>query len=146
MKRSGREQLSMSGDERVAEAFRWLHFAGEDLQVAQRLLQSPAAPRHACYLFCQAAEKALKAALMLDGARIPFTHDLDALCSLCADHWGIRSDGAGLAELTQWGVESRYPGEWDEPTEGDAARASSCASSIYRIVAAGFDDRHPPSI
>lgn len=115
-------------------------------KVAERLLQSPAAPRHACYLFCQAAEKALKAALMLDGARIPFTHDLDALCRLCEDHWGIRSDGAGLAELTQWGVESRYPGEWDEPTEADAAHASSYASSIYRIVAAGFDDRHPSSI
>ena len=136
----------MSSDERVSEALRWLHFAGEDLEVAERLLQPPAAPRHACHLFQQSAEKSLKAALMLDGARIPFTHDLDALRGQCADRWGIPNEVADLAELTQWGVESRYPGEWDEPTEADAARASSYATSIYRIVASGFDDTHPSSI
>ena len=83
---------------------------------------------------------------MLDGARIPFTHDLDALRTLCSDHWGIPGEVADLAELTQWGVESRYPGEWDEPTEEDAARAASYADSIHRIVASGFENRHRSSI
>ena len=81
---------------------------------------------------------------MLDGARIPFTHDLDALRALCSDHW-VPGETADLAELTQWGVESRYPGEWEEPTEEDAARASSYADSVYRIVAAGFKERHQSS-
>ena len=102
-------------------------------------------PRHACYLFQQSAKKSLKAALMLDGAWIPFTHDLDALRALCSDHGGMPGETADLAELTQWGVESRYPGEWDQPTEEDAARASSYAGSAYRIVAAGFKERHQSS-
>ena len=135
----------MSSDERVSEAFRWLHFAGEDLRVGKRLLQPPAVSRHACYLFQQSAEKSLKAALMLDGARIPFTHDLDALRALCSDDWEIPDEAVDLAELTQWGIESRYPGEWDEPTEEDAARAASYANSIYRIVASGFKERHQSS-
>lgn len=132
----------MSSDERAEEAHRWLHYANEDLQVGQRLLAlSPAAPRHACYLFQQSAEKSLKAALQLDGAPIPFTHDLDALRILCANHWGLPVEAADLSELTQWGVESRYPGEWDEPTEEDAARAASHARTIYRTVAAGSKER-----
>ncbi len=129
----------MHKGDRVAEAHRWLQYASEDLQVGQLLLeQSPLALRHACYLFQQAAEKSLKAALMMDGARIPFTHDLDALRSLCSAGWGIADEADNLAELTQWGVESRYPGEWDEPTTEDAARAALCARTIYRAVVAGL--------
>ncbi len=127
----------MHEDDRFAEANRWLQYASEDLQVGQLLLeQSPPAPRHACYFFQQAAEKSLKAALMIDGARIPFTHDLDTLRSLCSAGWGITDEAGDLAELTQWGVESRYPGEWNEPTKEDAARAALCAGTIYRAVVA----------
>ena len=48
----------------VHEALRWLRFSEEDLDVALRLITGPpSAPRHACWLSQQAAEKALKAAL-----------------------------------------------------------------------------------
>ena len=51
----------------VHEALRWLRFSEEDLDVALRLITGPpSAPRHACWLSQQAAEKALKAALVLD--------------------------------------------------------------------------------
>ena len=43
---------------------------------------TPNAPRHACWLSQQAAEKALKAALVLERVEFPFTHDLDALRNL----------------------------------------------------------------
>ena len=59
------------------EALRWLRFSEEDLSVALRLLSgSPSAPRHACWLSQQAAEKALKAVLVLEEVEFPFTHDL----------------------------------------------------------------------
>ena len=57
----------MSAPELVSEANRWLRFATEDLKVAQNLLASnESAPRHICFLAQQAAEKALKAALVLE--------------------------------------------------------------------------------
>ncbi len=64
----------------LREALRWLRFSEEDLSVASRLMSGiPTAPRHACWLFQQAVEKALKAALALEGIEFSFTHDLDAL-------------------------------------------------------------------
>ena len=67
----------------VREAQRWLRFAAEDLDAAQRLLADRAsAPRHVCWHSQQAAERALKAVLVLEGIDFPFTHDLNALRNL----------------------------------------------------------------
>ena len=67
-------------DAAVGDALRWLQYSAEDLDVARVLLRShAAASRHVCWLSQQAAEKDLKAALVLEGTEFPFTHDLDAL-------------------------------------------------------------------
>ena len=110
----------------VHEALRWLRFSEEDLNVALRLMTGiPTAPRHACWLSQQAAEKALKAALVLDEVEFPFTHDLDALRNLLPGSWSVRDTHPDLAELTEWAVETRYPGDWPEPNDADATRAES---------------------
>ena len=83
------------------EALRWLRFSEEDLSVASRLMTGiPTAPRHACWLCQQAAEKALKAALVLEGIEFSFTHDLDALRNRLPENWSVRTTHADLAELT----------------------------------------------
>lgn len=67
-----------------SEALRWLRFSGEDLDIAERLLNSsPPAPRHVCSLAQQAAEKALKGALVLEqsSSRSAMTWTLFATCS-----------------------------------------------------------------
>ena len=128
----------------VHEALRWLRFSGEDLDVALRLLSgSPSAPRHACWLSQQVAEKALKAALVLEGVEFPFTHDLDALRNLLPGSWSVRDTHPDLAELTEWAVETRYPGDWPEHTDADATRAVSQARSVHDSVAAEFRRRGP---
>ena len=129
-------------DPQVQEALRWLRFAREDLEVARRLLRDDrVAVRHVCWLSQQAAEKALKAALTLDEVRFPFTHDLDALRNLLSPDWAIRTVHADLAELTEWGVESRYPGEWPEPTGTDAAQAAAEAHLICDSIESDFSRR-----
>ncbi len=126
----------------VEEALRWLRFSEEDLSVAVRLLSdTPTAPRHACWLSQQAAEKALKAALVLEGVEFPFSHDLDALRNLLPDSWLVRAAHPDLAELTEWAVETRYPGDWPEPNDDDANRALSQASALYDSVGAEFRRR-----
>ena len=56
----------------LVEARRWLRFAEEDLVAAeQTLADDGSVPRHACWLAQQAAEKAIKAALIsLEDARV----------------------------------------------------------------------------
>ena len=133
----------MSGPNPVLEeALRWLRFSEEDLSVAVRLISgAPTAPRHACWLSQQAAEKALKAALVLDEVEFPFTHDLDALRNLLPGSWSVRDTYPDLAELTEWAVETRYPGDWPEHTDEDGTRAVSQARSVHDSVAAEFRRR-----
>ena len=123
----------------VQEAKRWLQFSAEDLDVAQRLLADrSSAPRHVCWLSQQTAEKALKAALVLEEIDFPYTHDLNDLRNLLPDSWPLRADHSELAELTEWAVAARYPGEWAEAIESDAIRAESQARAVRDSVVAEF--------
>ena len=123
----------------VQEAQRWLRFAAEDLDAARRLLaERSSAPRHVCWHSQQAAERALKAALVLEGIDFPFTHDLNALRNLLPDSWPVQAD---LAELTGWAVQARYPGEWPEPSTADAVRAESEARAVHNAIEAEFRRR-----
>ena len=133
----------MSGPNPVLEeALRWLRFSGEDLSVGARLMSgAPTAPRHACWLSQQAAEKALKAALILEEVDFSYTHDLDALRNLLPDGWAVRDTHADMAELTEWAVETRYPGDWPEHTDADATRAVSQARSVHDSIVAEFERR-----
>lgn len=126
----------------VQEVRRWLQFSAEDLDVAQRLLTDRlSAPRHVCWLSQQAAEKALKAALVLEEIDFPYTHDLNVLRNLLPDSWILRADHSELADLTEWAVEARYPGEWPEATESDAVRAESEARATRDSVVAELQRR-----
>ena len=123
----------------VQEAQRWLRFAAEDLEAARRLLaERSSAPRHVCWHSQQTAERALKAALVLEGIDFPFTHDLNALRNLLPDSWPVRED---LAELTGWAVQARYPGQWPEPSAADAVRAESEARAVHNVIEAEFRSR-----
>ena len=131
----------MSGPELLAqEAQRWLRFATEDLDAAQRMLADrSSAPRHVCWHAQQAAERALKAALVLEGIDFPFTHDLNALRNLLPDSWTVRAEHAELAELTEWAVQAKYPGEWPEPSAADAVRDAVAAGFRRRGLRADID-------
>ena len=129
-------------DAGALDARRWLRFSSEDLEVADRLMAAgPPASRHVCWLSQQAAEKALKAALVLEGVEFPFSHDLDALRNLLPDSWMVRDVCPNLAELTEWAVESRYPGEWPDVTEADAIKAEQEARAVHDSVTKDFERR-----
>ena len=134
----------MNDPELVGEASRWLRYAADDLDVANELLGGQRA-RHACFHAQQAAEKALKAALVLDGLDVPYTHDLNALRNHLPDSWSVKREHPDLAELTVWAAESRYPGDWAEPTHADAMRVASAARSVLESIVAEFQRRGVPS-
>ncbi len=125
----------MSEPEHLVEARRWLRYAAEDLIVAERLLTDAGpAPRQACYLSQQGAEKALKAALISLRIEFPKTHDLDRLQTLFPADWLVTSDHPDLARLSAWVIEARYPGDWAEPTLEDAQAAVAQAHAVQDTV------------
>lgn len=119
----------------IADAQRWMRYAEEDLALAGGLASGPeTSARMACWHAQQGAEKALKAALIALGTAFPRTHNLLSLRALLPHELAVRMAVPALAELTQWAAESRYPGDWDEPTAEDARAAYLTATSVFAAV------------
>lgn len=120
------------------EARRWLMTAEGDLLGATAMLErDDVAPRLACFLAQQAAEKALKARLIARGIAFPRIHDLLALRALLRSDTPAGLDDGHLAELSAWAVEARYPGDLPDATAVDARTAVAGARAI--LVAARGD-------
>ena len=129
----------MNETERFAETRRWLRYAREDLEAATALVeQQTVVPRHICWLTQQAAEKALKAVMVFLEIDFPWRHDLDALRNLIPAGWQVKEDHPDLAELTEWAVEARYPGDWPDATDADARSAVEQARRVWESVCADF--------
>jgi HEPN domain-containing protein/predicted nucleotidyltransferase len=108
----------------------WLRYGTEDLQTAERMLEGRGfALRWACYLAQQAAEKAIKAALVSAGIRFPFIHDLANVRDLVPAGTQVAQLEGDLQSLSRWAEAGRYPPE-EEATEEDAREAVALASAI----------------
>ncbi|MCR4441393.1 MAG: HEPN domain-containing protein [Peptococcaceae bacterium] len=112
-------------------ALRWFEYAKNDLQAASILLShDDVAPRTVCFLAQQSAEKALKAILVLKGLDVIRTHDLDALSETLPKKVSAKFESFDLTWLTEWSVESRYPGDWPEASCEDAKKAVTIATEV----------------
>lgn len=124
----------------MSEAQRWLGYARSDLKAAQTLMASPDHyPRQVCFLVQQAAEKALKAALISEQIEFPFTHDLDRLRNLLPARWQVKASFPELADMTIWAIEARYPADMPEVLPVDAQRAILIAEQILEMIESNLD-------
>ena len=124
----------MDNDMVRIEVRRWVRFAREDLGTAEKLLAIPnPVYRHVCWHAQQAAEKALKAALIANRIDFPRTHDLELLLTKLPDSWQP-TPLPDLAELTQWAVETRYPGDWPDIDLEDSVRSVEAGGIICSYV------------
>ncbi len=131
-------------DSNEAEARRWLRYAREDFDLGSRLMTSDDAPRHVCWLAQQAAEKSLKAAFVLEGIDFPYTHDLNELRNLLPAGWPVKKTHPDLTRLTEYVIDSKYPGIRPELTDKDATHAVSVAGEICDAIGAEFERRGVP--
>jgi HEPN domain-containing protein len=130
----------MPDPEAVAEVARsWLRRARTDLVAAEHALADRDAldPWVASFHAQQAAEKYLKAALVIEQIRFSRTHELERLRSLLPAGWEL-PDQETLAGLSRFAVAGRYPESLfdagPEPTWADAEEAVRLAESIENAV------------
>jgi HEPN domain-containing protein len=129
-------------DPNLQEAGHWLEYAKQDLEAAEKMFNEGGfVYRHICFLAQQAAEKALKAIFVYLQVDYPWKHDLDALRNLLPDDWPVKRQYPDLARLTEWAVEARYPGDWQEASVQDAKIACMEARGVIDSVTQEFIKR-----
>lgn len=122
------------------EAERWMRLARQDLAAAERLhAESEHPARIVRFHAQQAAEKALKAAIVASGATPARTHDLEELAASLPRDWSVTEVGDDLSDLTDAAVEERYPGIAEVPTGEDAARGLETARAVLAAVEADLE-------
>lgn len=122
----------MSADEHY-----WLTYAQADLHVAQLLAADASVPgRIACFHAQQAAEKALKAALVATGTPFKKTHDVVVLAGLTTVELFAALNKLDIAVLQPWAVDGRYPGDLPDATARQAQTVVSAATEVVACIEA----------
>jgi len=84
-----------------------------------------------CFDAQQAAEKAIKAVLVLRGRRFPKTHDLAELLNVAAASGGsVPAEILQAMRLTPYAVAGRYPGISEDASEEDYREALEIAEKV----------------
>ncbi|NWF93353.1 MAG: HEPN domain-containing protein [Syntrophaceae bacterium] len=84
-----------------------------------------------CFDTQQAVEKALKAVLLARGISFRFVHDIAELITLLENQGIILPEEIkASAELTDYSVESRYPGPFEPVTEEEFKKALRIAEAV----------------
>jgi len=115
----------------------WWRQAHNDLELAE-LARSNSYHAQACFFAAQAAEKALKGAILELGGEPPHTHVLGRLVEMLrAEGLDVTPlDALPLPALTRMTVTSRYPLDDTPPSELFDARDSEQAQSTATAVLA----------
>lgn len=112
----------------------WLEKANEDLFVVERLTEFEITAKSSVCFHCQqAVEKFLKAFLFASGVDVKRTHNIEFLLSECSD---IDTDFTNIdpKQLSDFGVEARYPGDMYTPTKGETIEYRNLAFGIKDLV------------
>jgi HEPN domain-containing protein len=112
----------------------WIKKAEEDITVIQKLTEFEIIASSAVCFHCQqAVEKFLKAFLIANNKEIVRTHNIEFLLAECSD---IDKDFEKIdpLNLTDFGVDIRYPGDFCYPSEQEVIIYSNLALQIKNLV------------
>jgi HEPN domain-containing protein len=112
----------------------WLRRAKSNLTRAKQLKPDEVLWEDLCFDTQQATEKAVKAVLVLRGIEFPKTHDIRALLTLLAQAQQVPPDIWEAVDLTDYAVETRYPGRIEAVTEDEYDEAVILAERVVRWV------------
>ncbi|MEI7990061.1 MAG: HEPN domain-containing protein [Chloroflexota bacterium] len=114
----------------------WLERARSDLNLADVALRTPGVLyEDACFHTQQCVEKALKGYLTRLGISFPRTHVIETLLDLLKENNILIPDAVDEAfTLTQYAVQTRYPGEWEAVTLQETQQALERAAFVLTWV------------
>ena len=114
----------------------WLQRARSDLQLGRAALDAEGVmPEDAAFHAQQCAEKALKALLLHQGITFPRAHAIEVLLDLLKAKGTKVPKGVDEAfELSEYAVQTRYPGEWEPVRKPEARRAIERAALVLAWV------------
>lgn len=114
----------------------WLRHARSDLNLGKAALRTSGVfPEDACFHAQQCAEKALKALLLNLEVDYPRTHAIEVLLDLLKARGEEVPAGVDQAfELSQYAVQTRYPGEWEAVTKKEATEKLERAELVLSWV------------
>lgn len=120
----------------------WLRRAQSDLALARHAAETDdVLPEDAVYHAQQCAEKALKAVLLKRVGQFPFVHDLDVLTERLEEMGMALPDHVHRAgELTQYAIQTRYPGDWEPVTRAEMKEKIALAAQILEWAQAVMGD------
>ncbi|HSA32809.1 MAG TPA: HEPN domain-containing protein [bacterium] len=114
----------------------WLAFAKSDLKLAKAGKVSGVLLSSLCFHAQQAAEKAIKAVLVLKRKEFPPTHNIKVLIDLLPGSAGFPEKSQQASLLTMYAVNTRYPGDLYHISQKDYAEALSLAGAVVRWATA----------
>ena len=126
-------------DDRIADALMWLGHALGDLEASRARAGREMRPRHVANHAQQAAEKALKAAVVLADKTPPKTHDLEGLRAMLPDGWQAKRRPLDLERLSTYGTQARYPDNAIQVTAIQSAVAVRQAIAVVKAVRSNFE-------
>ncbi len=110
----------------------WPQYAQADLEMAGTVY-GPRVPReYLCYHAQQAAEKALKAVLILLGIRPPLSHDIRILLDLLPADLPRTPELLAARRLTDYATEGRYPRRRKPVTDAQYREALHLAEGVVQ--------------
>jgi HEPN domain-containing protein len=123
-------------DQTRESVVQWLAKARNDWTAVEILLASGHAPAETVCFHCQQyVEKLLKAVLTYDGVEAPRTHDLRRLIQLAMSCVPELSSFVDPADgLTVYGVQTRYPGDWQQVGPDDMDKAVHLARQFGALL------------
>jgi len=113
----------------------WLRHARSDLALSCMPKTKAILYQHLCFHAQQAAEKALKAVLTVNGVRFPKTHDLAFLMEALPSSVTMPPPLINLPTLNRYAVQQRYPGEAPPVTRQHHSVATVLAGETVRWAA-----------
>lgn len=128
------------GSELEKNYLAWFSKAGEDELSIKAIINGGGASSTACFLAQQMVEKYLKGLLIFYNLSFPKTHDLLELETLIINiNSKIKNYETELDLLSNYYIETRYPGDYPEITSIEADQAFEAAQRIKDFVLGQID-------
>jgi len=112
----------------------WIDRAKSSYELARSVVNNNVYFEDRCFQIQQAAEKVLKGLLIYFGVEPEYTHNIGLILNELEKHVEITDDVKKAIKLTNYAVQTRYPGIYNEVTEDEYKEALIIAKNCLDWV------------